>query len=726
MKKVLCLITFILLYTVQLSGITDQTGDISFHSTDIRTALQIISEIFKTNIIIPESINELEKHVTYQGYGKTAEEVLDGILYDSGFKYVKRHNDIFIEEDSGADIEYDKSSGDISIESTNANLKKIIETVASITRIGIDYSGINDRNVNFTFYRITIEDFFEILRISHNIEYTLVNDTYILSDDSNKMNSKKSHLTFDGDFVSLRGSKVKSSEVIRDIFYRFKISHCFVTNDEFIIEEIDITGLRYDRMLDKIFELSSLTGSIKSGIYYIYSKKIESNTLAFDKRSVYHIKNWTIKDFIKQCELESIPQKAITVIPESNSLLVRGTESDVDSYIRIIKAIDDAVGTKTRVYYSINGFKPDEIASLLPLELKNNNYSILNDKNLFYISLNEDEKTELDNIISPLKEKYLTFDYVFKNLKVSDLDTSHLPKHYYSGKIIKLKSNNSIHLNADKSYLHLIESFFKKLDTPLPVIRYQMLIVEYRESSDFNLDWGAGIKKSGGDFDISGGIFYENSGMVGVNIDIPLVFGYSFFVKLQNQLHKKEARIEMATEIFGISNETVSISNTQTMHYKDNQINDDGTAVPSVGSTTFGLQLEITGRASGDEIFLDINTRLSDQLSSSRQSDAPDTSEKSIKNTLRTKSGVPIVLGSLTTKKEDKAQKILPGLGQIPGLGNLFRTHKKMESNSEFIVYIVPFIDRTEHEKENERHKIIKRLYKQYKKNLKNNDTGDK
>jgi len=71
----------------------------------------------------------------------------------------------------------------------------------------------------------------------------------------------------------------------------------------------------------------------------------------------------------------------------------------------------------------------------------------------------------------------------------------------------------------------------------------------------------------------------------------------------------------------------------------------------------------------------------------------PSTTEKKISTNVRSKSGEPVVIGGLFQQEEDISQKRLPFLGKIPVLGNLFKSKVVSMVETEFIIYLVPFVE---------------------------------
>ena len=71
----------------------------------------------------------------------------------------------------------------------------------------------------------------------------------------------------------------------------------------------------------------------------------------------------------------------------------------------------------------------------------------------------------------------------------------------------------------------------------------------------------------------------------------------------------------------------------------------------------------------------------------------PSTTEKKVSTNVRTKSGEPVIIGGLFQQEEDISEKGVPLLGQIPVAGNLFKKRQTTVAESEFIIYLIPFVE---------------------------------
>lgn len=91
----------------------------------------------------------------------------------------------------------------------------------------------------------------------------------------------------------------------------------------------------------------------------------------------------------------------------------------------------------------------------------------------------------------------------------------------------------------------------------------------------------------------------------------------------------------------------------------------------------------------------------------------PSTSEKKVSTNVRTKSGEPVVIGGLFQQEEEISEKKVPILGNVPLLGVLFKKKIVTMVDTEFVIYLVPFVEKTTSEELSEEENL-ERLMKKY------------
>ena len=75
--------------------------------------------------------------------------------------------------------------------------------------------------------------------------------------------------------------------------------------------------------------------------------------------------------------------------------------------------------------------------------------------------------------------------------------------------------------------------------------------------------------------------------------------------------------------------------------------------------------------------------------------------------------GEPVVIGGLFQQEEEVSEKRVPVLGKIPIIGFLFKTKVVSIVDTEFIIYLVPFVEKDESEVLSEEENLL-RLKKKY------------
>lgn len=140
---------------------------------------------------------------------------------------------------------------------------------------------------------------------------------------------------------------------------------------------------------------------------------------------------------------------------------------------------------------------------------------------------------------------------------------------------------------------------------------------------------------------------------------------------------------------------------TSTTYMGNNGAGDQNTAENVDQYSTFvGILLNLLPEISDDgKIMLRINPSLNtlkyeeDKIrQSTPRSIAPDTMQKKLSSVVQVNSGDTIVLGGLISQDSGDTVKKVPGLGDIPVLGYLFKNKTKSVSNVELVFIITPTI----------------------------------
>jgi general secretion pathway protein D len=105
-----------------------------------------------------------------------------------------------------------------------------------------------------------------------------------------------------------------------------------------------------------------------------------------------------------------------------------------------------------------------------------------------------------------------------------------------------------------------------------------------------------------------------------------------------------------------------------------------------------GLTLKVTPRIDSDnKVSLNVESTIEDLLPGS-QTTLPITSKREIKTTAIVRNGQSIILGGLVRDNDDLTTKKVPLLGDIPILGNLFKSKAANKDKTTIVILLTPYI----------------------------------
>ncbi|HOW68999.1 MAG TPA: secretin N-terminal domain-containing protein [Phycisphaerae bacterium] len=136
---------------------------------------------------------------------------------------------------------------------------------------------------------------------------------------------------------------------------------------------------------------------------------------------------------------------------------------------------------------------------------------------------------------------------------------------------------------------------------------------------------------------------------------------------------------------------------------QDVVVSSSGVVTPSVTYEKVGVILKVTPIVNADGY---VNLEVSPEVSQIGQSPVtistgvslPTFDERSAKTTVTVKNGETVIIGGLITSNETKSESKVPLVGDIPGIGNLFRASTRKTSRTELIIMLTPHVIRTPEE----------------------------
>jgi len=313
------------------------------------------------------------------------------------------------------------------------------------------------------------------------------------------------------------------------------------------------------------------------------------------------------------------------------------------------------------------------------------------------------------------------------------------------------KATNSLIIMAEKDDYLVLEEIIKKLDIPRAMVYIESLIMEVSVDKDFDLgiEWSAAGETSyqnregiyGGGF--SGGDHATKFGNIagltagtlpagfslGVFGEAVQIAGVSFpSIAAIVQAYKKDKDVHILStpQILTTDNKEASIIVGKNVPFQTRSAAES--AIETYSSFEYkdvGITLKITPQISKDRLVrLNIYQEVTklDELATT-SNDRPTTLKRTIDTTVIVKDGNTVVIGGLIDDSFSETEYRVPCLGDIPGLGWLFRSKSRSSEKTNLFVFLTPRVlknpeeaRKINDEKQDQMDKIIEGEIKLYEK----------
>ncbi len=285
-------------------------------------------------------------------------------------------------------------------------------------------------------------------------------------------------------------------------------------------------------------------------------------------------------------------------------------------------------------------------------------------------------------------------------------------------KITADKATNSLIIIADKEDYQVMDNIIKKLDVPRSMVYIESLIMEVNVTKEFSLgvQWQAGGQTRLGNKDAAfGGGFQPETAIasttsttlpnptgfsLGVFSEAITVGGITFpnLMAIVNAFKKdQDVHILSTPQILTTDNEEASITVGKSVPFQTRAAATTTNLVDQYSYYEYkdvGITLKITPQISHDRMVrLNISqesTKLDQQTTIS--SDRPTTFKRTIDTTVIVKNGNTVVIGGLIDNSFSNTEFKTPCLGDIPLLGELFKTNSTGNDKTNLFVFITPHV----------------------------------
>ncbi len=277
--------------------------------------------------------------------------------------------------------------------------------------------------------------------------------------------------------------------------------------------------------------------------------------------------------------------------------------------------------------------------------------------------------------------------------------------------VVAAKSTNSLIIHAEPEDFPEIEKIIKELDILTNQVLIEALIAEvtYDKTKELGIEWATSRKFKNEKYTGAAGTNlgtlenYATTGIPPEGLSIAMYKGdltFPISVGALINMYAKDTHFNILStpQIMTADNQEAIINVSENIPYlKETRFvqsttGGTGDVIKSYDYKDVGIVLKITPQISQDKyVKLKISQEVT-KLVEGGLPEAPTTAKRSADTTLIVPNNKTVVLGGLIRNDTENSVTKVPFLGDIPGLGKLFRRESKKSVKTNLLIFITPHI----------------------------------
>jgi len=496
-----------------------------------------------------------------------------------------------------------------------------------------------------------------------------------------------------GDLFSLAVDKALFSDVIKELFARAGREYSLLTQTDVALSNLNFSDRPFEELLRLVLEQGNADYTAANGVCYIYEIQRKDVVKKLKTTMTVALKYLAAQDVSSLLPGDMSSSGSIRVDKAANALILTGSLEEISPIVDYLAALDRPLEGRSYRRYDVKYLKVKDLIALLPPRLLPIAPQVLPEGNSFVALLAPENVAPLDDFLAMVDRKIEGFPVQLRYIKSDEL-MKNLPPSVSKEDVMESGVSSIVFFMGSEEKRRIFLRELAVLDRPKPQIRYELLVVQYLTSSGFT--WSKSVDMDQAKSTDATAVVAALSSLLSLNFDVVSQFGLLFSVKLSLELKDNDARIFADTTLNAIAGQDVKFQNTHTYRYaRDVYDPDTKTYSVSTSQVTSGLIVTLNGWVSGDGmITMTVSTNMSNEEStgSGKDSVLPSTSERIVSTTVRSQSGKPVVIGGLLSREKSFTIQKVPVLGSIPLLGLLFQDREETFQDTEYVVYIVPYV----------------------------------
>ena len=631
-----------------------ETVFMDFRNQKITDIIYSLAKLCGKSVITDETVNGIQ---TFHFEDRSFEQALYRFAEANSLWVWKKEDIYYVSK-----VKIEEKDGKIDVSAEETDVSSFLRMLSRKTKTTVMFDSLPQVNVTVRLSEASLEDVLNLVLMKlPGFSLERIGQGYFIGKNTaggSRRNTDIFNLSCTDGKYSISLQKADFNTVLEALFKREGKEFSILCKNNQNLESIYFKDKSFEEMRSLILEQAGCSFGIDKDIYYIFEVSKKDATKKFRDVKILELKNISTSVFMQMVPSEILGDAVVKTDEKKNLLvIIAGPESlaGIISFVNLIDVKNDKEKVKSTREIKLKYIKSQEL---------------------------------IDSISEPVNR-----NCIFKTW-----DSSRV---FFTG-------------SDDEYSLFLNQLAF--LDIPKQQIKYQILVVQRQKTEGTKFNSSFAINDTQEEPVKNRGLTISN--IFNIKFDVISHMGIQFAENLNAELSEGKSRVLADTTLNGLSGEQINFSNTNTYRYRDIIVDTTGDLYTSTTrEISSGLTISLNGWVSGDDmITVKIDAQVSKQGSSDSAGDTsnpPATSEKKVSTNVRTRSGESVIIGGLFQQETDVSERRVPVLGSIPLIGNIFRHKTTSTADTEFVIYLVPFVEKKE--KSNEER--IKRYYEKYVKN---------
>jgi general secretion pathway protein D len=502
----------------------------------------------------------------------------------------------------------------------------------------------------------------------------------------------KPKLTRNGDLYTLSIDRAKYLDTLYALFGQAGKEYSLLSRNDANLENLYFADRDFESMLRLVLEQANADYIIHEGVYYVFEVQKRDILKKLKRTEILQLKNISAQELTGLLPSDLAGSNLFKVDKTTNSIILNGSGEEIDPIREFILSFDKPLAGLTYKKYDLKYVKAKDLIPLLPAKLLPVAPILLPEGNSFVALLPEEGSPELDRFIDSIDRKTGGYPVKLNYLKNEDF-LKNLPPSVSKDDFVDTGVQGLIFFVGSEQKRDLFLSELSLIDKPKKLLSYDILVLQLIKSN--SLEWSHKVTAKNATTSSAMLLTGVMESVLGLNVDALSLFGYQFSIELNLKLKEGKTHVITDTNLTAISGQKVKFQNTETYRYNNSSTDSNGDKTVVTKEITSGLIVALDGWVSGDDmVSVGVDATVSDRSTSdsSDTSGIPRTIEKIISTSVRTPSGVPVVIGGLVKRSKDKTYGKIPILGDIPFIGYLFKTANTEDVDTEVVIYLIPHV----------------------------------